>query len=78
MGTREAINRLGVRLVLLLGVVFVAVGAGILSGYLLPKSAFVGEGLRTIIGIVLIGYGIVRAAMAYRKLTLFKSEGNDG
>lgn len=41
----------------------IAAGIGVLSGYLLPDS--LSEHLRTVVGIMMVGYGIFRGAMIY-------------
>lgn len=52
----------------LLAAVFVLIGAGILSGLILNKQPFFSGGVKTLIGLVLIGYGITRGVMTYRQI----------
>jgi hypothetical protein len=69
VGTVQKINDW---LTLLLAVVFIAFGMGIVTGILFPGRLFMGETMRTILGLVIMGYGVMRIIMIGRRLKSLK------
>ena len=53
---------------LLLSMVFIAIGAAMLSGSIFSEHAVFNQGIRIIVGLALTGYGIVRGVLIYRKI----------
>jgi len=60
---------------LLLALAFILIGLGILSGLILKGSFLFGGGMRALVGLVLVAYGIVRGSMTYRRIRNLRKEG---
>lgn len=53
---------------LLLALIFFILGAGILSGLILSDHIFFQGAMRIVVGVVLMGYGIIRGGMIIRRM----------
>lgn len=53
---------------LLLAIIFFILGAGILSGLILRDHIFLQGAMKIVVGLVLIGYGIIRGGMIIRRM----------
>ena len=60
---------------LFLAILFFILGAGILSGLILGDHVFFQGAMKIPVGLVLMGYGIIRGGMIFRRL---KSRGKGG
>ncbi len=60
---------------LLLALIFFVLGAGILFGLFLSDRIFFQGGMRIVVGVVLMGYGIIRGGMILRRMSARKKRG---
>ena len=60
---------------LLLALIFFILGAGILSGLILGDRIFFQGAMRIVVGVILIGYGIIRGGMILRRMKARKKRG---
>ena len=49
-------------------IVFFIIGIGIVSGLFFPDRIFPNAGLRTLLGLLLIGYSLIRGIFVYKNL----------
>ena len=54
---------------LLFSLVFLAMGLGILTGLIFSEHVFFNQGIRVVVGLALMGYGIARGISIYRQLS---------
>lgn len=69
MNTNNAVQKALSWLGLLFSLVFLAIGLGILTGLIFSEHVFFNQGIRVVVGLVLIGYGIARGISIYRQLS---------
>lgn len=67
-----AVQRITDLVTLVFAVIFIAFGIGLLTRLIFPGGLFMGGSMRTILGSVVLGYGIVRIAMIGRRLRNLK------
>lgn len=53
---------------------FLIIGLGILFGQFLPDKIFRDNGMRVLLGLILVGYSLVRGAFVLMKLRSLKKE----
>ncbi len=60
---------------LFLAMLFFILGAGVLSGLILGDHIFLQGTMKILVGLVLMGYGIIRASMILRRMKSRKKGG---
>lgn len=60
---------------LILAISFFILGAGILTGFILGDRIFFQGTMKIVVGLVLMGYGVIRGGMIFRRMSARKKRG---